>query len=94
MIKDLKIGEISVPFESQDNEGRGNTIYKIIRLEEIVPSHRADVDKDFVAVQNFAHSVEQEKAIKRFIEEKQKSTFIRIDEMFRDCPFQSKGWVK
>ncbi|MBP5229641.1 MAG: peptidylprolyl isomerase [Bacteroidales bacterium] len=94
MIKDLKIGEISVPFESQGNEGRGNTIYKIIRLEEIVPSHRADVDKDFVAVQNFAHSVEQEKAIKRFIEEKQKSTFIRIDEMFRDCPFQSKGWVK
>ena len=93
-IKDMKIGDISSPFESQDNEGRGQTIFKIIRLEEIVPSHTANVDQDFVVIQNFAQNLKQQDALKKFVEEKQKTTFIRIDEMFRDCPFESKGWVK
>ena len=94
VLKDMKIGDISAPFESQDNEGRGQTIFKIIRLEEIIPSHIADVDRDFVVIQNFAQGIRQQQAIKNFVEEKQKTTFIRIDEMFRDCPFESKGWVK
>lgn len=94
VLKDMKIGDLSTPFESQDNEGRGQTIFKIIRLEEIIPSHTADVDKDFVVIQNFAQGIRQQEALTKFIEEKQKTTFIRIDEMFRDCPFESKGWVK
>ena len=94
VLKDMKIGDVSAQFESQDNEGRGQTIFKIIRLEEIIPSHTADVDKDFVVIQNFAQGIRQQEALKNFIEEKQKTTFIRIDEMFRDCPFESKGWVK
>ncbi|MBR4801474.1 MAG: peptidylprolyl isomerase [Bacteroidales bacterium] len=94
VLKDMKIGDLSTPFEGQDNEGRGQTIFKIIRLEEIIPSHTADVDKDFVVIQNFAQGIRQQEALTKFIEEKQKTTFIRIDEMFRDCPFESKGWVK
>ena len=94
VLKDMKIGDISAPFESQDNEGRGQTIFKIIRLEEIIPSHTADIDRDFLVIQNFAQNLKQQEALKKFVEEKQKTTFIRIDEMFRDCPFESKGWIK
>ena len=94
ILKDMKIGDISAPFESQDNEGRGQTIFKIIRLEEIIPSHTANVDQDFLVIQNFAQGIKQQEALKKFVEEKQKTTFIRIDEMFKDCPFESKGWVK
>ena len=94
VLKDMKIGDISAPFESQDNEGRGQTIFKIIRLEEIIPSHTANVDQDFVVIQNFAQNIKQQEALKKFVEEKQKTTFIRIDEMFKDCPFESKGWIK
>ena len=94
VLKDMKNGEISAPFESQDNEGRGQTIFKIIRLEEVIPSHTANVDQDFLVIQNFAQGIKQQEALKKFIEESQKTTFIRIDEMFKDCPFESKGWVK
>ena len=94
VLKDMKNGEISAPFESQDNEGRGQTIFKIIPLEEVIPSHTANVDQDFLVIQNFAQGIKQQEALKKFIEEKQKTTFIRIDEMFKDCPFESKGWVK
>ena len=94
VLKDMKIGDISAPFESQENEGHGQIIFKIIKLEEIVPSHTADIDRDFVVVQNFAQNLKQQEAIKKFISEKQKTTFIRIDEMFRDCQFEMDGWVK
>ena len=45
-IKDLKPGEISEPVESLDNEGyeqgrSGNLVYKIIRVDKILPAHTA-----------------------------------------------------
>jgi peptidyl-prolyl cis-trans isomerase SurA len=44
MLKNLKEGEISAAFESRDNEGReGNVVYKIIKLEKIIPSHNANL---------------------------------------------------
>ncbi len=93
MLKDMKVGEISTSFESLDSDGK-QVIFKIIKLEEIIPSHTADIDRDFVTIQNYAHNLAQQEAIRKFTEEKQKATFIRIDEMFRDCPFESKGWLK
>ncbi len=95
VIKDLKEGEISEPFESTDNEGRsGNTIYKIIKLEKIIPSHIATFEDDFSVLQNEAKNLASKKAIEEFISKKQLSTFIRIDPLFSKCPFQRKGWIK
>ncbi|MFB0973041.1 MAG: peptidylprolyl isomerase, partial [Bacteroidales bacterium] len=48
VLKDMKVGDISEPFESADNEGRnGNTIYKIIRLDRIIPAHTANIENDY-----------------------------------------------
>ena len=95
MLKDLKIGEISEPFESLDNEGRsGNTIYKIIRLEEIVPSHVADLDNDFMIIQNLANNKMQLDAVDKFIKDKQAQTLIIVDELFHKCNFNKEGWIK
>ncbi len=95
IIKDLKPGEISEPFESTDNEGRnGNTIYKIIRLEEIVPSHVADFEKDFELIQRIANQDLQIKAIDNFVAEKMKTTYIKIDDMFKQCDWEREGWIK
>lgn len=94
-LKDMKEGEISEPFESNDNEGRtGNTIYKIIRLDKILPSHTATFEDDFVVVQNLANSQKQLEAIEKFIKDKQAVTYIRIDDLFKNCQFSREGWIK
>jgi peptidyl-prolyl cis-trans isomerase SurA len=91
----MKVGEISAPFESTDNEGRnGNTIYKIIKLEKIIPSHVANFEEDFSVLQNVANGVQAQKAIDKFIDDKIKSTYIVVDPMFHNCDFERKGWVK
>ncbi len=93
-IKDMKPGDISAPFESLDNEGRGNTIYKILRLEKINPSHPANIKDDFSVIQNIANNKKQMDAIDAFIKEKQKGTLIIIDDMFKKCDFERAGWIK
>ncbi|MDO4736276.1 MAG: peptidylprolyl isomerase, partial [Bacteroidia bacterium] len=95
ILKDMKVGEISEPFESTDNEGRnGHTIYKIIKLEEIVPSHVADFEKDFELIQRIANQDLQVKAIDNFVSEKMKTTYIKIDDMFKQCDWEREGWIK
>ncbi len=95
MLKDMKPGQISEPFESLDNEGRsGNTIYKIIKLEEIVPSHTANIKQDFMIIQSIANNRQKMDAIDKFIKEKQSTTLIIVDDMYRKCNFDNEGWIK
>ena len=93
-VRNLKEGEISEPFESLDNEGRGNVIYKIIRLEKILPSHVANIKDDFMVVQNVANGDLAQKAIDKFIAEKQVENYIYVDDLFKNCQFSSKGWIR
>ena len=91
-VKDLKEGEISEPLESLDNEGRGgNTVYKIVRLDKILPAHPASFQNDYNLLLEYAKQEKSVEAIDRFLEEKIKSTLIVIDPIFKDCTFDKEG---
>ena len=101
-IKDLKEGEISEPVESTDNDGRqdqvkdyvvGKTIYKIIRVDKIIPAHTASFEEDFSQLQEQVRQDKQMKAIDDFLAGKIKETHIAIDPMFKDCEFRRPGWA-
>ena len=95
VLRNMKEGDISEPFESLDNEGRnGNTIYKILYLEKIIPAHVANFKDDYSILLDEVNQKNALEAIDKFIEEKQKSTYIVIDPLFQGCDFQRKGWVK
>ena len=96
-IKDLKEGEISEPVESTDNEGyqqgrQGNTVYKIIRVDKIVPAHSASFTNDYTELQARVQNKRQYQAIDDFMEKRIKDTYIVIDPMFKDCPFNREVW--
>ena len=94
-IKDLKEGEISEPVQSTDNEGRnGNTVYKIIKVDKIIPAHTASFDKDYSELLEEARSKKQEAAIDQFINGKIKTTYSIIDPLFKNCDFSREGWNK
>ena len=94
-IRDLKEGEISEPVESLDNEGRdGNTVYKIIKVDKILPAHPATFSNDYTLLLDNARQELQMNAINDFIDSKIKSTYIVIDPMFEDCVFEREGWYE
>ena len=94
-IKNLEVGQISTPVESLDNEGRGgNTVYKIIKVDKIIPSHPASFDNDYDLLLQQAKNKAAMDAIDKFIVSKIKTTYIIIDPLFKDCSFERDGWAE
>ena len=92
-IKNLQVGEISNPVESLDNEGRdGNLVYKIIKVDKIIPAHPATFANDYNLMLDNATDKLRQEAISKFIDEKIKTTYIIIDPLFKDCVFEREGW--
>ena len=96
-IQELKEGEISEPVESTDNEGyqqgrNGNTVYKIIRVDKIVPAHPASFTNDYTELQGRVRAQRQMQAIDEFLEKKIKETYIVIDPMYKECSFSRDIW--
>lgn len=90
----LQPGEISAPIESLDNEGRsGNTVYKIVRLDKIVPAHAATFENDYTELLGLVTNAKRIEAVNKFVDEKISSSYIVIDPMFGDCDFSRKGWL-
>lgn len=92
-VKGLKEGEVSMPVESLDNEGRdGNLVYKIIRLDKIVPSHVATFENDYNELLDGVENMKKMEAVNDFLDKKIKNTYIIIDPLFGDCDFSRSGW--
>lgn len=87
----LKTGEISQPFISR---GDGREEYKIVKIKAFYPRHKANLDDDW---QNFEIQLTHEKQmdkLEKWIKEKQATTYIHIDENYRNAKFRYDGWIK
>ena len=96
-IKDLEPGQISEPVASQDNEGymqgrQGNLVYKIIRVDKILPAHTATFENDNNQILEYVQMQKQQEAVDAFLEGKIKDTYIVIDPMFAECEFSREAW--
>ncbi len=92
-IKDLEVGQISEPVVSRDNEGRdGNEVYKIIRVDAIIPAHTASFETDYDMLLSQAKNELQTEAIDNFVNQKIGETYIILDPLFKDCNFEREGW--
>ena len=94
-IQGLEVGQISEPIASLDNEGRdGNLVYKIVRLDKIVPAHTATFESDYTELLGLVRNEKTMQAIDKFLDEKIETSYIIIDPLFKDCEFSRKGWSK
>lgn len=87
----LKTGEISEPFISWT---QGKEEYKIVKVKAFYPKHKANLDDDW---QNFELQLTREKQmekLEKWIKEKQSTTYIHIDENYRNAKFRYDGWIK
>ena len=96
-IKDLEPGQISEPVASLDNEGymqgrQGNLVYKIIRVDKILPAHTATFENDYNQILEYVQMQKQQEAVDAFLEGKIKDTYIVIDPMFAECEFSREAW--
>lgn len=91
-LKNVKEGQITKAFKTKDN--RGKDVYKIIKIKKIILPHTASIEKDYQLIQDICLAQKQKEFIKSWIKKKQASTYIRIEDDYKDCPFENTGWVK
>lgn len=91
-IKQLKVGEISPAFRSQDLVG--NELSKIIKLVEVIPPHPASLEEDYLRIESMALADKQEKVFNKWLDKKIESMYVYIDPEYRNGEFVNKNWVK
>ncbi len=91
-VADLNVGEISKPFIMKHTNGK--EAVAIVKLKNRIPGHRATMADDYQEMQTVVSDYESQKLIENWIKEKQKSTYIHINDDWKNCEFMYPGWIK
>ncbi|MDR0743985.1 MAG: peptidylprolyl isomerase [Tannerella sp.] len=92
VVDKMEVGEISKPFHMKNNSQKD--VVAIVRLRSRVKAHQANVSDDYQALKALVEGRKREELINAWILSKQKSTFIRIADGWRECDFKYSGWIK
>lgn len=78
VIKDLKLGEVSEPFESLDSKGK--TVFKIAKVSKIIDAHKANLKDDYSLIENMTIVSKQQNAFETWLKERKlKHIFMLIN---------------
>ncbi|MCH5307551.1 MAG: peptidylprolyl isomerase [Prevotella sp.] len=88
----LEVGEISKPFQ-MINE-RGKTVCAIAKLKGRTEGHKATITEDFQILKNLVLAKRREEKLHEWVVNRIKSTYVRINDRYRNCDFQYEGWIR
>lgn len=92
MVYSMNVGEISKPFKMIMNNQK--EVVAIVKLKARVEQHRANISDDYQAMKAIVEQKKREQLLNDWIIKKQKSTYVRISEGWRNCDFKFPGWIK
>lgn len=92
VVDKLAPGEISKPFRMITSKQK--EVIAIVKLKTRTPSHRANLADDYQALKSEVENRKREDLLKDWVAKKQKTTYVRISEGWRECDFQYPGWVR
>lgn len=90
-VNTMNVNEISQPFIMINNKGK--EVCAIVKLKSRVKGHKATLTDDFQALKDVVLEKKRAEKIEKWIKEKQKSTYVRINEKWRNCDFKYPGWI-
>lgn len=92
VIKDMKPGDISQAFTMINSKQK--EVVAIVRLKSRIEGHKANLSEDYQILKNIVEGRKREDILKEWLTKKQKETYIRINDNWKNCDFQSDGWIK
>lgn len=90
-IDDLEVGDMSKPVLMQTRDGK--QAFRIVQLKSVTDPHKANLKDDYQLIQQMATVERKTKAVDSWIKEKASSTYININDNYKDCEFVSK-WIQ
>lgn len=93
VVYEMKVGDISSPFVMIDKK-TGKEVCAIVKLKNRVEGHKATPSEDYQVIKDVMIAKMKQQKLEDWIREKQKTTYVRINENWCDCEFQYPGWVR
>lgn len=92
VVDTLEVGQISAPFVMINSKNKKTCV--LARLKNRIPRHRATMTEDYQILQDVVLAKRREEVLHKWIQNKIKSTYVRINPKYRDCEYEYSGWVK
>ncbi|MEN9918868.1 MAG: hypothetical protein RL662_1304 [Bacteroidota bacterium] len=92
VVDKLAVGEVSKPFTMIDNSGKEKVA--IARLKTRVNAHKANLSDDYQVMKSIVEGRKKQEVLKKWVQDKIKTTYVRINDDWKNCDFQHNGWVK
>ena len=92
VVDGLNGGEISEPFTMINNKGK--EICAIVKLKARIDGHKATITEDYQRLKSIVQAKLGDEKLQKWIKDKQKSTYVRINEDWVKCDFKYPGWVR
>ena len=93
IVDNLNVGEISKAF-TMVNEKDGKEVCAIVKLKTRINGHKATITDDYQNLKDIVIEKRREELLHKWILEKQKHTYVRIDDNWKNCDFKYPGWIK
>lgn len=93
VVENMQIGEVSKPFRMVMVES-GKEVCAIVKLKNRIDGHKATISEDYQRLKDIVTQKRSEEKLQKWILEKQKKTYVRINPNWRKCDFKYPGWIK
>ena len=93
VVDKMKVGEISEAFTMiPQNTGKEECV--IVKLKSRINGHKATISEDYQNLKEIVLEKRRDEMLDKWIREKQKHTYVRINENWKNCTFKYPGWIK
>jgi len=88
----LNVGEISKAFTMVNEKGK--EVCAVVKLKSRIDGHKATMTEDYQNLKEIVLNKLRAQKLDRWIREKQKNTYVRINDNWKKCDFKYPGWIK
>ena len=93
MVNAMEPGDVSQAFIMKDPKTTQD-IVAMVKLTARKPGHRANLSDDYQLIRNLYEQARRQEILDNWLADKIKSTYVRIEDGWRDCEFKHSGWIK
>jgi len=92
VIDTMEVGGISKAFQMENS--RGKTVCAIVKLKSRIDAHKATITEDFQVMKDIVLAHRRQEALHKWVVDKIKDTYVRMNPRYAGCDFEYEGWVK
>ena len=93
VVDKMNVGEVSRAFP-MINEKDGREVCAIVKLKAKINGHKATIAEDYQDLKDIVMAKRRDEVLHKWILEKQRHTYVRINENWQKCDFKYPGWIK